>query len=87
MQSHQVKKCTQNPITIGNIAKSPFLDLALNLGRMDKMVKRQEDTFQVFGNERWYIWELSYNQRQTPTQWFNGRWDGGRKIPATGIAK
>lgn len=52
MQSHQVKKCTQNPITIGNIAKSPFLDLALNLGRMGKMVKRQEDTFQVFGNER-----------------------------------
>lgn len=86
MQYYQVNKCLKNPVIIGNIAESPFY-LALNLGRIGKMVKQPEVTFQVFGNERWCIWELSYNQKQTSTWWIKGRWDEGRKISATGIAK
>lgn len=44
-QSHQVKKCPIYPAIIGNIAESPFLDLALSLGQMSKMVKWLEVIF------------------------------------------
>lgn len=85
VQHCQVNKWPKNPIAIGNTPESPFY-LALNLDRISKMDKILEVTFQVFRNERRCIWEFSYNQRQTPTQWIKGRWDRGRKISATGFA-
>ena len=85
MQSQRSRNAPKILSPLGTLQTS--LDLAWCLGRMDKMVKQLEVTFQVFGNERWYIWELSYNQRQTPTQWIKGRIDGGGMISATGIAK